>query len=61
MINGDLQFYKPKEIAKRLQLNTLTIYEYIRSGKLKASKFGRSYRISSHDLETFIENHTVKN
>ncbi len=57
----ELEFLKPKDIAKRLQLNILTIYEYIRSGKLKASKFGRSYRISTHDLEDFIITHMVKN
>lgn len=56
----DLELLKPKEVAKRLQLNILTIYEYIRSGKLKASKFGRSYRISTNDLEEFVKINMVK-
>ncbi|MCL5432535.1 MAG: helix-turn-helix domain-containing protein [Patescibacteria group bacterium] len=45
----------PKEVAKLLKLNTLTVYAYIRKGNLKAVKFGRNYRISTQDLNKFIE------
>lgn len=41
-------------------MNTLTIYEYIRNGQLRASKFGRSYRINEKDLQIFISDHLVK-
>lgn len=44
-----------KEVAEILKLNILTVYEYIRNGKLKAAKFGRSYRIEEVDLDKFIE------
>ncbi len=50
---------KPKEVAEKLQLNLLTIYNYIRSGELKAVKFGRTYRVEQTDLLTFVENHEV--
>lgn len=56
-----LHFLKPKDVADRLQMNILTIYEYIRNGQLRASKFGRTYRISEADLQMFIERHLVKN
>ena len=57
----EILFLKPKDVAKRLQMNILTIYEYIRNGQLRASKFGRTYRISSQDLEQFVVNHIIKN
>ncbi|MCL5439038.1 MAG: helix-turn-helix domain-containing protein [Patescibacteria group bacterium] len=45
----------PKEVAELLKLNILTVYAYIRKGKLNAIRFGRSYRISNEDLNEFIE------
>lgn len=52
---------KAREVAELLQLNILTVYEYIRNGRLKAIRFGRSYRIEEKDLEKFIKEHKVKN
>lgn len=48
-----------KEVANVLKLNILTIYEYIRTGKLKAIKFGRTYRIEERYLDNFIKEHQV--
>ena len=53
--NSKKQFLTPKEVARDLQLNTLTVYGYIKSKKLLAVKFGRNYRITKEDLEKFIE------
>lgn len=47
-------FLTAKEVADFLKLNILTIYEYIRIGKLKAIRFGRNYRIAKEDLDRFI-------
>jgi len=52
---------KAKEVAELLQLNILTVYEYVRDGRLKAIRFGRSYRIKEKDLEKFIKEHKVNN
>lgn len=46
-----------KETAAYLKLNPLTVYDYIRLGKLKAIKFGRNVRILAADLETFVNAH----
>lgn len=46
-----------REVARYLRLNSLTIYDYIRSGQLKAVKFGRNYRVEYRDLLTFINSH----
>ncbi len=49
------KYLTPKEVAKELQLNLLTIYKYIKTRKIVAIKFGRTYRIDKKDLDNFIE------
>jgi excisionase family DNA binding protein len=53
-------FLTAQEVAKILKLNIMTVYEYIREGKLKAIKFGRNYRILNEDFEEFIDEQRVK-
>ena len=53
--NNTKHFLTPKEVAKELQLNTLTVYGYIKNKKLTAVKMGRNYRVLEEDLEKFIE------
>lgn len=53
-------FYTVKEVAKMLRLNAVTIYGYIREGKMSAIKLGKNYRIAEDDLEVFIEEHKLK-
>lgn len=52
------QLLTVQEVAKILRLNPLTVYGYIRAGKIRAAKFGRSYRVSQEDLQDFINRHT---
>lgn len=54
------RFLTAKEVASTLKLNILTVYEYIRNGKLRAIKFGRSYRVEEKDLDKFIKEHQVR-
>lgn len=49
-----------KEVAGVLKLNILTVYGYIRTGRLVAVKFGRNYRIEEKNLDKFIKEHKVK-
>ena len=46
-------WYTVSQVAKLLQLHEKTVQRFIREGKLKASKVGRSYRIAGHDLSVF--------
>ncbi|MEX0616716.1 MAG: helix-turn-helix domain-containing protein [Candidatus Woykebacteria bacterium] len=55
-----ISLFTAKEVASLLKLNTLTIYGYIRNGKLSAVKFGKNYRISEEDLNKFIKSNKVK-
>lgn len=54
-------FLTVQEIAKILKINPLTVYEYIRTGKLTPVKLGRTYRITQNDFEKFIEQNKVIN
>lgn len=48
------KFYKAEELAAALQVNIMTIYRYIKAGKLKAYKFGKEFRIDKKEFEKFI-------
>lgn len=48
-------FYKAEELAEVLQVNIMTIYRYIKSGKLKAYKIGKEYRIDKKTFDHFLE------
>ena len=54
-MNKDSHLLTPSEVAEKLQLNLLTIYNYIRCKKLPAVRFGRNYRILQEDFEDFIK------
>lgn len=49
------------EVSALLRLSVLTIYKYIKEGKIEAIEFGGHYRISHTSLKAFIENHRVEN
>lgn len=48
-------FYKAEDIAILLELNIMTIYRYIKSGKLTAHKIGKEYRVSQVELDRFLK------
>ncbi len=50
----------PEQVAGILQVHVLTVYSYIRRGKLDAVRLGRSYRIIRKDLTCFIESSRIK-
>ncbi len=49
------KFLTVEEVAQKLQVHWQTILSYIKSGKLRAVKLGRGYRIDPVDLYSFIE------
>ena len=51
----DERFYSVEEISTILNMHTKTIQRYIREGKLRASKIGKAWRVSGHDLSVFVE------
>lgn len=51
------QYYSVDQISKLLSMHPKTIQRYIREGKLRASKIGKSWKVSGHDLSLFTEVH----
>ena len=47
------------EAAKLLRVSKLTIYRWIKAGKLPASKLGRNIRINKAELKSFIEGNAL--
>jgi len=48
--------FSTKEVAEKFKVTYLTVFRWIKSGKLKAFKVGKQYRVKQEDLEAFIEN-----
>lgn len=48
-------FYTVEQISGMLQMHPKTIQRYIREGRLKAQKVGKSWRVTGHDLSLFVE------
>jgi excisionase family DNA binding protein len=59
-IKTNIYLMTPEQVAEILQIHVLTVYSYIRQGKLSAIRLGRNYRISPDDLERLIEMNRVQ-
>lgn len=53
-------YYTVEQISNMLDIHPKTIQRYIREGRLRASKVGKSWRINGHDLSVFIEGDSNK-
>ncbi|MDP2705566.1 MAG: helix-turn-helix domain-containing protein [Patescibacteria group bacterium] len=53
-------FYTAKEIAELFSMNVMTIYRYIKAGKLKAHKIGKEFRISRAEFDRFLKATSTK-
>lgn len=51
----DRNYYTVEQISQMLKIHPKTIQRYIREGKLRATKIGKSWRVSGHDLSKFTE------
>lgn len=49
------KYFTVDQIADMLKIHPKTVQRYIREGKLKANKVGKSWRVSGHDLSIFTE------
>jgi putative molybdopterin biosynthesis protein len=61
-VGGDIldEVFTPKEVAAKLKVSERTINEWLRNGKLKASKLGRQWRITEQQLNEFLKDHEQK-
>jgi len=49
------EYYTVEELATKLKLNKMTIYRYIKAGRLKAHKIGKEFRIERTEFERFLK------
>lgn len=49
------EFYRAEDLAEKLDVNIMTIYRYIKAGKLKAHKIGKEFRIERAEFERFLK------
>src|SRR6056297_521017 len=47
------EYYTVQQIAQLLDLHEKTIQRYIREGKIKAQKMGKSWRVTKENLDEF--------
>ena len=48
------EYYLAQELADKLRVNIMTIYRYIKAGKLVAHKIGKEFRISNKEFQSFL-------
>ncbi len=51
----DIKLYTLQEVANILKVSRQTIYNYVTINKLKATKYGKEYRVTEENLREFIE------
>lgn len=49
-----------EQVAAYLQLNKLTVYKFVRDGRIPASRLGKSYRIQKADVDQFLESQKLR-
>jgi excisionase family DNA binding protein len=49
------KYYTVDQIAGMIDMHPKTIQRYIREGRLNAQKIGKGWRVTGHDLSTFVE------
>ena len=54
------EFYKAEDLAEQLEVNIMTIYRYIKAGRLKAYKLGREFRIEKNEFNKFLNSVKTK-
>jgi excisionase family DNA binding protein len=54
----EIILYSVEEVTAILKVTQRTLYNYIKSGSLKAIKVGKYWRIKHQDFQNFIDNGT---
>jgi len=48
------EFYLVEELAEKLRVSNMTIYRYIKAGKVKAYKIGKEFRVDKEEFNNFL-------
>ena len=60
MTKQEKEFYLVEELAEKLRVCDMTIYRYIKAGKVKAYKIGKEFRIDENEYNKFLQKAKVK-
>jgi excisionase family DNA binding protein len=44
-----------QEVATRMRVSSMTVYRLIKSGELRASRVGHSYRLRTAEVDAYLE------
>jgi len=55
MLKGKEKFLTVQEVADRLGFSYITVYGWVKSGKLPSYNFAGGFRIKERDFEAFVE------
>jgi excisionase family DNA binding protein len=44
-----------QEVATRMRVSSMTVYRLIKSGELRASRIGHSYRLRKAEVDAYLE------
>jgi len=53
-MNKKNTFYTTKEIARMLRIDTSTVCQYFRKGKIPATKVGKLWRAQKEDIDNYL-------
>lgn len=59
-INDTLELYDLEELRKKLDIHLVTMQRYCRTGRIKAQKVGRSYKVTGESLRAFLNGENGK-
>lgn len=59
VVNND-ELLTIEEVADRLKVSKMTVYRYIKSGKLMAYKLEQELRVKVVDLDSFLNKRKLK-
>jgi len=48
-------YFTAQELADQLRVNVMTIYRYVKAGKIKAYKIGKEFRIDGDEFDSFLK------
>jgi excisionase family DNA binding protein len=57
---SEKEFYKAIDLARLLEVNIMSIYRYIKAGRLRAFKLGREFRIDKGEFNEFLNRVSTK-
>lgn len=50
-----MELFTCSDVAKMFKVKEITVWDWIRKGKLPAYKIGKMYRISQEQIDAFVD------